>query len=512
LSPQRRPSPTPLIPPPRHFVERRATFRREADRLAHEESALLARALDVLAAPRPAEERLAELLDLIARTVGAERAAVLAEGEQRIVAVAAAPEEPASAAEALAAWLDASAPRPRAARAAAPPAAVAFVARKNRPGSHRAEPRNRERHYLLTEVPGGGGAVLGFEFRTGRRRREGALRLPPALARHAAVALALVSRQVAEQRELADLEAREAERSRFVSMVAHELRTPLTSLSGYLDLILEEKVSEPEVREEFLERSRDLVSALSALVADVFEMSRLDSGNLNLALAPFSAAEVAQSVIDRLMPQAMARQIALRGTYPSRLRTAFADRQRSVQILTNLVANAIKFTPSGGTVELRLAFDGGSAVYAVRDDGPGISDHESEKVFERFYRSSGVTRVSGSGLGLAISRELARAMDGDLDLATCVGCGSSFVFVLPDSANANHDAIAKVMKRQLDVERRGLEGRAVFAERARLEDAARLAETSPAEAELLLIPGARSLAALRTRRLRAVNGSLAVQD
>jgi signal transduction histidine kinase len=512
LSPQRRPFPTPLIPPPRQFVERRATFRREADRLAHEESALLARALDVLAAPKPAEERLAELLDLIARTVGAERAAVLAEGEQRIVAVAAAPDEPIAPAEALAAWLDASAPRPRAARAAAAPAAVAVVARQKRPATRRPAAAKQEPHYLLTEVPGGGGAVLGFEFRTARRRRDGAQRLPPALARHAAVALALVSRQVAEQRQLADLEARDEERSTFVSMVAHELRTPLTSLSGYLDLILDQKVAEPEVRAEFLERSRDLVSALKALVADVFEMSRLDSGNLNLLVAPFSAAEVAQSVIDRLMPQAMERHIALRGTYPSRLRTAYADRQRSVQILTNLVANAIKFTPSGGTVELRLSFDGGSAVYAVRDDGPGISDHDREKLFVRFYRSSGVTRVSGSGLGLAISRELARAMDGDLDLATCVGCGSSFVFVLPDSASTSAAATAAVMSRHLEAERRGLETRAMVFEKERVEEAARLAETSPAEAELLLIPGARSLSALRTRRLRAVNGRLAVHE
>jgi signal transduction histidine kinase len=512
LSPQRRPSPTPLIPAPRHFVERRATFRREADRLAHEESALLARALDVLAAPRPAEERLAELLDLIARTVGAERAAVLAEGEQRIVAVAAGAEEPTAAAEALGTWLDVSAPRPRAARAASAPAAVAVLARQARPAARPRREPSGEHHYLLTEVPGGGGAVLGFDFRSKRRRREGANRLPPALARHAAVALALVSRQVAEQRELTDLQSREAERTSFMSMVAHELRTPLTSLSGYLDLILEEKVAEPEVREEFLQRSRDLVSALSALVADVFEMSRLDSGNLNLALAQFSAAEVAQSVIDRLMPQAMARQISLRGSYPSRLRTAYADRQRSVQILTNLVANAIKFTPSGGSVELRLAFDGGLAVYAVRDDGPGISDHDREKVFERFYRSSGVTRVSGSGLGLAISRELARAMDGDLDVATCTGCGSAFVFVLPSAPGTASSAVPSVLKRVLEAERRGLETRAALAERVRIEEIQHLAELAPADAELLLMPGARSLSALRTRRLRAVNGTLSVRD
>jgi signal transduction histidine kinase len=512
VSPQRRPPPAPVIPPPRHFVERRATFRREADRLAHQESVLLARALDVLAAPRPAEERLAELLDLIARTVGAERAAVLAEGEERIVAVVAGAGEPTGTAEALGAWLDASAPRPRAARAASAPAALAVVVRQSRPATRPRHEAPREHHYLLTEVPGGGGAVLGFDFRSARRRREGANRLPPAMARHAAVALALVSRQVAEQRELTDLQSRDSERTNFMSMVAHELRTPLTSLSGYLDLILEEKVAEPEVREEFLQRSRDLVSALSALVADVFEMSRLDSGNLNLALTQFSAAEVAQSVIERLMPQALARHISLRGTYPSRLRTAFADRQRSVQILTNLVANAIKFTPSGGSVEIRLAFEGGLAVYAVRDDGPGISGEDRERVFERFYRSSGVTRVSGSGLGLAISRELSRAMDGDLDVATCTGCGSAFVFVLPSAPGVGRETVAAVLKRVLDAERRGLETRAALAERARVEEIRHLAELAPGEAELMLMPGARSLSALRTRRLRVVNGTLAVRD
>jgi hypothetical protein len=116
--PARPPIAAPTVPPPAPFVERRATFRREADRIAHEERALLARALDVLAADRPPEERLAGLLDLLGETVGAERTAVVADGAARRVAVAASGPADQDAAIALATWLDSAAPRSRARRAA----------------------------------------------------------------------------------------------------------------------------------------------------------------------------------------------------------------------------------------------------------------------------------------------------------------------------------------------------------------------------------------------------------
>ena len=129
--------------------------------------------------------------------------------------------------------------------------------------------------YAILPIPSAGQVVLGFEFERPGRADRLADRLPPQLARHAAVALALVTEQLATERELATLRAAEAERTRFVSIVAHELRTPLTGLRGYLELILGGKVAEPEVERDFLERSLGIVGSMADLVGDLLDLSRL---------------------------------------------------------------------------------------------------------------------------------------------------------------------------------------------------------------------------------------------
>ena len=482
VSPARtRPKP-PVVPLPRPFVERRIRLRRAADRAAHHEAVLLARSLDLLAGPGPAERRLGGLLALLARVAGAQRAAVLAEADGRRIAVGVAPDEDPAAAEALAAWLDAHAPRSRSARAATGPASVARivavatgeVAQRDddgatrsgalseaaaRHGGSRARASRaaavrgrstpgpaREPVPWLCPVPESGGTVLGFHFRSTRAAKAAADRLPPALARHAAVALALVTAQLLEERELDLLRARETQRQRFVSTVAHELRTPLTSLAGYLELIIGDRVPDPVDRREFLERSRGLVDVMGALVADLLEMSRLESGNLELEIAPFSGAEAAQTVITALHPQALDAGVTLQGRLPSRLRTVLADRRRVIQVLTNVTGNALKFTPPGGHVALSLEFVGPIALFAVRDDGPGISAMELERVFERFFRAPGTTTVSGTGLGLSIARDLARAMGGEIAAASDTGAGATFLIALPTTAAAGDEILIGVLR------------------------------------------------------------------
>ena len=194
-------------------------------------------------------------------------------------------------------------------------------------------------------------------------------RLPARLVRHAAAILAVVSRDLALERELELLRARKVERSRFVSTVAHELRTPLTGLGGYLDLILDDKVDDPAVERDFLERGRGIVASIASLVGDLLELSRLDSGSLRLDLAPFSMAELGGRVTGALQPLAMDRGIALEADLPPRMRMALGDRRRIQQILTNLVGNALKFVAPGGRVKLAAWTDGPVAVFAVRDDG-----------------------------------------------------------------------------------------------------------------------------------------------
>ena len=502
---QRLPVQPPTIPAPPPLTDRRASYRRAEDRDAHQERILLARALDVLAADTSAEARLAGLLRLLARTAGAHRAAVLADGVERRCAVSVVPGEDPAAAEALAAWLDARSARSRAERAASRPAPVSLIVgvdlresvsdrltrtvvgpeivpedrpvilRERRGDGRAGERRNvaegREETgaapadgpwYAILPIPSAGHVVLGFEFDRPEAVDRLVDRLPPSLARHAAVALALVTEQLATERELASLRAAEAERTRFISTVAHELRTPLTGLRGYLELILGDKVDDPEVERDFLERSLGIVGSMADLVGDLLELSRLESGAIELELEPFSVAESVTRVAAGLLPIALECDIRLRTSLPPRLQSATGDRRRVEQIMTNLVANALKFTAPGGNVEINAQFDGPVALLAVIDDGAGIANEDHPRIFERFHRLSGHERITGTGLGLPIARDLARRMGGDLEVASVPGSGSAFVLALPGPAAIEATVVSAALARALTANEVGLEERAVL--------------------------------------------------
>jgi signal transduction histidine kinase len=469
--PGRLPAQPPTVSPPRPFSDRRVAYRREADRIAHEEMVLLTRALDVLASDSTAEARLAGMLRLLARTVGARRAAVVADGIERRAAVAVNPDEDPAMAEALAAWLDAHAPRTRARRAAAGRAPISYIiaavpnadsATDTDSARERVDPApTTAGHYAVLPIPSAGEVALGFEFRRASDAERLAERLPPTMARHAAVALALVTSQLATERELAALRARDAERTTFVSTVAHELRTPLTGLRGYLELILDGQVSEPEVERDFLERSRSIVGSMGELVGDLLELSQLESGTLALEIGPFSLAEAAGQVAAGLLPIAIERGIHLTTDLPPRLRVARGDRRRVEQVVTNLAANALKFTPSGGTVELDARIDGLVAIITIRDDGAGIPADDRVRIFERFHRMAGHEQITGTGLGLPIARDLARRMEGDLDVASVPDAGSAFVLVLPGPAVVEPDVIAAALGRALAAEEEVLQDRLI---------------------------------------------------
>lgn len=452
----------PTVLPPVPAIERRRAPRRAADLLAAEGAGLLTAALDIVVAEAPAEQRLADILALLAGTVGARRAAVLTGDPDRRVAVVLAPAEDPVDARALAVWLDQQAPRTRAERAAAGPAPVLLVQSSSgselRPGAVGKAPREAslraggrhldpvEARFALTAIPSAGPVHLGFEMAGIDAVLELPQRLSPTLARHAAVALALVTTQVARDQDLASSHAREFERDRFISSVAHDLRTPLTALDGYLELILAGRVGDPKVTREFLDRSRGIVESMADLVADLLDISRLDSGSIPLEIAPFSVAEVANRAIAALAPLALERRMEIFADLPPRIRAATGDRRHVERILTNLIGNALKFTPEGGRVEVVARFDGLIAVLTVRDDGAGIEPEDLERIFERFYRMSGHQSVTGTGLGLPIARDLARAMGGDLGVASLAGAGSSFILALPGPAPAPPDALQGTLK------------------------------------------------------------------
>ncbi len=314
---------------------------------------------------------------MIARVIRVRRAAVISTRPVRRIAVAIGADEEPTAARSLAAWLDAHTPRSAIERAAAGEAPVALVrvargsAGDGRASSGRSALPDTVRFHLIAIRPGDG-VHLGVELGATADPAAVDRRLPGSTMRHFLAALSLATARAAEIELLGRLQAREVERERYTSMIVHELRTPLTSLTGYLDLILDGKVQDPDVEQEFLERGRTISETMSGLVGDLLEMSRLEAGSISLDVESFSLADACSRALDAVEPIALSRGIRLARELPSRLRTAHADSRRVAQVVTNLVANACKFSSGGGLVEVNARFDEDVAIVAVRDDGPGI--------------------------------------------------------------------------------------------------------------------------------------------
>jgi signal transduction histidine kinase len=221
-------------------------------------------------------------------------------------------------------------------------------------------------------------------------------------------------------------------RKEFVANASHELRTPLFSLGGFLELMSDEDLDE-ETRAGFLVTTREQVDRLTRLSADLLDLSRIDAGRLHVEQEEVVLADVARALVDELQPIAEGSGHALAlDTAPDAW--ALADEERVLQIGRALVANAIAHTPPGTHVVVRTERPDGNVVLQVRNDGPGIPDEHSERIFDRFYRVEG-PQASGSGLGLAIARELAERMGGTVELSSVDGW-TTFTLTLPAVAAA----------------------------------------------------------------------------
>ena len=437
--------------------DRRVVYRRAEDRAAHAALAFSTRASTILAQGSSQPDAIGRILALVARTAGARRAAVLVPGVDVRVYASVAGTEPPRAALDLAAWLDAAARRARHERATGPAVHVeiACVA-EGGVGVPGREPDRPVR--LVLPLGERDGSLLGLDFASRRSARLAADRLPPPLLRQAAGALAVATRLVSDRDVSQNAAAGDDERRRFVSTVAHELRTPLTGLSGYLDLLLDDRGADPAIHAEFLERCRRIVESMGELVQDLLEMSRIEAGSLELTVTSFSVADVLGVTRDALEPVAASAGVDLDVRMPSRLRAAFGDRRATERIVLNLVGNAVKYTPAGGRVDVDAVFDGPVALVVVRDTGPGIPERERERVFERFARLDGHRSLPGTGLGLPIARELAGLMGGEIGLASRLGVGSAFCLALPGPTRPDAASVAAALERVVADESARLDG------------------------------------------------------
>lgn len=226
------------------------------------------------------------------------------------------------------------------------------------------------------------------------------------------------------------LEETERRRLQLVSEVAHELRTPVATLKGYMEGLLD-GVFSPD--EETLAAAIRETTRIERLATDLGTLSRTEEGQVDLQITSFDLSDLAAEVCERLRPQFDDNDVALRF---EAIRSApiAADRDRIAQVLTNLIGNALAYTPAGGRVAVRSFTGGGMARVEVTDNGRGLEEAQLSLVFERFYRADR-SASAGTGIGLTIARGLARLHGGDVTVASDgPGSGSTFAVAVPLSS------------------------------------------------------------------------------
>lgn len=229
----------------------------------------------------------------------------------------------------------------------------------------------------------------------------------------------------------ADATAPELTRERFVAAMSHELRTPLTAIIGFAETMA--LGTHGPLQPHYEDYARDIASAgrhLMSMLEDLLDGSPTITEPARLDCVAFDLAEVLDQARTMVDLRAAARRISLESALRRPQLAVVADRRRVLQILVNLLTNAVKFTPEGGRVRLGVDAHAGSVRVTVDDTGPGVADADRERIFGKFARGGDV-EAEGSGLGLHISRDLARRMNGDLSLEAAPTGGARFVLTLP---------------------------------------------------------------------------------
>jgi PAS domain S-box-containing protein len=250
----------------------------------------------------------------------------------------------------------------------------------------------------------------------------------------------LTERRAAQERaiddatRIAEIESANRTKSEFLAAMSHELRTPLNAIGGYAEL-MEVGVGGPvsERQQQYLTRIRNSQQHLLGIITDLLNYSRIEAGHLTYEIAPTSVHKMVEAVIPLVEPQSIAKQITMRHGRCDPDVVALADRAKAEQIVLNLMGNAVKFTPPGGLITVCCSVEGNRIAVTVKDTGPGIPLEKQGAIFEPFVQLGRnlTSPHEGTGLGLPISRDMARAMKGDVTVASDGRTGSTFKLWLP---------------------------------------------------------------------------------
>ncbi|MGC8833216.1 MAG: ATP-binding protein [Armatimonadota bacterium] len=232
--------------------------------------------------------------------------------------------------------------------------------------------------------------------------------------------------------DLTELRRSEEARRRFLADVSHEMRTPVAAIKGAVEVLNSGAIDDPPARERFMAALEREADRLSALLDDLLDLELIDAGKLVLRPEPVHVRSLVEQAVEELQQRIADKRLAVTIQIPEHIHMV-ADAIRMAQVLGNLLDNAVKYTPEGGSIRISAWQEGDSVYLSVADTGVGIPEEDLPHVFERFYRADKARsrRLGGTGLGLAIVREIVAAHGGRVSVTSSVGQGSTFTVEVP---------------------------------------------------------------------------------
>ena len=231
--------------------------------------------------------------------------------------------------------------------------------------------------------------------------------------------------------DLTDVRRLDTTRREFVSNASHELRTPLAGIRASAETLQRGAIDDPEGRGAFLQMIREDVDRMDQLIAEMLELSRLESGESPLELKPVDAHSLVKTAINQFSAIAIDSELKLETNLSEDLPTVLVDAKRIDHVFTNLISNAVKWSRAGDTVTVKGWVDDGTVWFSVADTGLGIEPGHLPHIFERFFKTDAARSQPGTGLGLSIARHIVDAHGGVMSARSSVGEGSEFAFSVP---------------------------------------------------------------------------------